>query len=138
MYLDALEEAADVVDRVLCRIGSETVLPLPPLLWSGPMRMSARCYTEVEAAAAGLPLIVTPQTGVGTSLIGDDQAGPTVNRSVDDFALSLLELGADSQLRMELGRKAREQAMKFSWERCAEAVMDLCYSLIRSDSGPSP
>ncbi|HTZ85854.1 MAG TPA: glycosyltransferase family 4 protein [Solirubrobacteraceae bacterium] len=68
-----------------------------------------------EAAASGLPLLVTPVNGV-RELLRDGENGFTISREAEPIAAHLRGLGADASLRERLGACARESALAFSWE----------------------
>jgi glycosyltransferase involved in cell wall biosynthesis len=68
-----------------------------------------------EAAASGLPVLVTPVSGV-LELIRDGENGFLITREPATIAARLNELARDAALRERLGRRAREAALSFSWE----------------------
>lgn len=80
-----------------------------------------------EAAAAGLPLVATPVSGIDELL--DSGAGLAVSRDAAAVALALGRLAADPELRAELGRTGREHVARFGWERSAESVLAIYRSL---------
>jgi glycosyltransferase involved in cell wall biosynthesis len=69
-----------------------------------------------EAAAAGLPILATPVSGV-RELIDDGRNGYLITREPELIAERLGRLAADPELRRRLGAAARESALRFSWER---------------------
>jgi UDP-glucose:(heptosyl)LPS alpha-1,3-glucosyltransferase len=75
-----------------------------------------------EAAACGLPLVVTRVNGV-EELIGDDTAGLTVERSPAAVGAALARLAEDGELRRQLGTTARERAQAYTWSRSVESVL---------------
>lgn len=68
-----------------------------------------------EAAASGLPLLVTPVSGV-RELISDGENGFLIDRDPGAIAARLVQLGANAALRRRLGEAARCSALEFSWE----------------------
>jgi UDP-glucose:(heptosyl)LPS alpha-1,3-glucosyltransferase len=68
-----------------------------------------------EAAASGLPVLSTAVSGV-RELIRDGENGFLVSRDPREIAERLSQLGADPDLRDELGRAARDAALRFSWQ----------------------
>jgi glycosyltransferase involved in cell wall biosynthesis len=69
-----------------------------------------------EAAASGLPILVTPVNGV-RELIQDGHNGFLIGREPDAIAARLGELSRDPALRSRLGRAARESALQFDSQR---------------------
>lgn len=73
-----------------------------------------------EAAATGLPLIVTPVHGIG-ELIVDGHSGWVVE--ADPFAIGerLRQVAADPQAAARMGERARAAVLERSWEAMVEA-----------------
>jgi glycosyltransferase involved in cell wall biosynthesis len=69
-----------------------------------------------EAAASGLPILVTPVSGV-RELIEDGRNGYLIDRDPQLIAARLRELASDRELRERLGAAAREAALGYSWQR---------------------
>ncbi len=69
-----------------------------------------------EAAASGLPLLVSAANGI-SELIEDGENGFLVKREGPDIARRLRALGADADMRERLGAAARRSALAFSWRR---------------------
>ena len=74
----------------------------------------------LEAAAAGLPLLVTRVDGA-KERIQDGINGWLIERDADQIADRLLVLGHDPKLRLAMGRAARASAEPYSWDRVVEA-----------------
>jgi glycosyltransferase involved in cell wall biosynthesis len=89
-----------------------------------PSRYEAFPLVSLEAAACGLPLVVTHVNGVD-ELIGSGEAGRTVERSGEAVAAALRELSSDPECRRAMGRAARERASAFTWDASAESVLDV-------------
>ena len=68
-----------------------------------------------EAAACGLPLLVTRVSGVD-ELLEDGVNGWFIEREASDIARRLRQLGHDAAARRLLGAAAREASLRFSWE----------------------
>lgn len=68
-----------------------------------------------EAAASGLPVLVTPLSGI-SELVHDRENGFLITQEPGLIARRLDELGEDSALRARLGETARQAALQFSWE----------------------
>jgi UDP-glucose:(heptosyl)LPS alpha-1,3-glucosyltransferase len=77
-----------------------------------------------EAAAAGLPILVTPVNGV-RELISDGQNGFLITREPEVIGERLSQLAADPALRVRLGRAARSSALEFSAEKMVASHHDL-------------
>lgn len=77
-----------------------------------------------EAAASGLPVLVTPVSGA-RELIENGDSGLLITQEPESIAARLRELGAAPELRRRLGRAARESASAFSWGRMVASYHDL-------------
>jgi glycosyltransferase involved in cell wall biosynthesis len=86
----------------------------------------------LEAAAAGLPLVVTAANGF-EELVRDD-AGVLVRRDTATVGAALARLASDPALRERLGRTARERALGYTWDRSVAAVTAAYASLSRPDA----
>src|SRR4029077_20340556 len=69
-----------------------------------------------EAAASGLPILVTPVNGV-RELIDDGRNGFMITREPHDIARRLGQLAPDLALRARLGQAARQSTLQFGWAR---------------------
>jgi glycosyltransferase involved in cell wall biosynthesis len=87
-----------------------------------PSAYENHCLAVLEAAACGLPLVVTDVSGMAEH-VGDDEAGFLVERTPAAVAAALNELAADPGLRERLGREARGRALDFTWERSLASVL---------------
>jgi glycosyltransferase involved in cell wall biosynthesis len=90
------------------------------------------CLVAWEAAATGLPLVVTLENGLH-ELVGDGQAGLAVDREPRTVANALLALAADPGLRGSLGAAGRRIALDQSWDRTAERTLELYRELGRRE-----
>lgn len=77
-----------------------------------------------EAAASGLPLLVTRVNGV-EDLLRDGGNGWFIERDAADVSRRLSELAANPALRMSLGEAARRDSLDHSWERVVERYREL-------------
>jgi len=77
-----------------------------------------------EAAASGLPLLVTRVSGV-EDILRDGVNGWFVERDPADVRRRLNQLRSDPELRAEMGRRARADSMRFSWHRVVESYAEL-------------
>lgn len=67
-----------------------------------------------EAAACGIPLLVTPVSGV-TDLLVEGTNGWFIQPDPADIASKLMKLGHNPALRARMGLAARRAALDFSW-----------------------
>jgi UDP-glucose:(heptosyl)LPS alpha-1,3-glucosyltransferase len=72
-----------------------------------------------EAAASGLPLLVTPVNGV-EDVLRDGVNGWFIERNAACIAGRLQALHADPELRATMGREARADSLRFSWSQVVE------------------
>ena len=75
-----------------------------------------------EAAASGLPLVVTPVSGM-EELVGADEGGLLAERTPSAVAQALARLARDAALRARMGEVARRRAVEFTWERTVESTL---------------
>jgi glycosyltransferase involved in cell wall biosynthesis len=97
------------------------VLVLPSAYEASPLV----CF---EAAASGLPLVVT-SIPTADQLIGDDEAGVVVERTTRSVADALAML-ADPLVRASRGAMARQRARRCTWDASAAATLDLYNHLL--------
>ncbi len=93
-----------------------------------PTSYEAFSLSMLEAAASGLPLLVPPVNGAA-ELVGDDEGGLVLDRTEAAFARALALLVVDPARRRALGATARDRASTYTWERVAEAHLQLCRDL---------
>lgn len=77
-----------------------------------------------EAAASGLPLLVTRVNGV-EDLLRDGENGWFVERRPEDVGARLRTLAEDPELRLSMGAAARRDSLEHSWRRVVERYRDL-------------
>jgi glycosyltransferase involved in cell wall biosynthesis len=88
------------------------VFVFPSLEEGGPM-------VTYEAMAHGIPPLVTAMGG--GAVVQDGINGVVLpDFDVDAWAAAITELAENRQKRMELGQKARERALQFTWKNVAE------------------
>jgi UDP-glucose:(heptosyl)LPS alpha-1,3-glucosyltransferase len=87
-----------------------------------PSLYEAHPLVALEAAASGLPLVVSSVNGV-VDLVGPNEAGRLVERSPVSVGAALAELAADPALRRVLGASARKRAEGYSWDASAKVVL---------------
>jgi glycosyltransferase involved in cell wall biosynthesis len=97
-------------------VGDQT--DVRPFLWAADAYAAPSAYevfplATLQAAAAGLPLVVTPLAAVA-SFFADGRNGIAVDRDVADIARALGSLAeSDPAWRLELGAEARRAAAPF-------------------------
>jgi UDP-glucose:(heptosyl)LPS alpha-1,3-glucosyltransferase len=84
-----------------------------------PSHYEGFALVTIEAAASGLPLLVTDATGAAT--LAERAGVSTLPRDVDAFTNELQRLGSNPDLRHELGLRARAAAEELSWPRIVTA-----------------
>lgn len=94
-----------------------------------PTHYEAFSLATLEAAASGLPLVVTKVNGTD-ELMEDGVNGFFIERDPDDIAQKIRLLAGDLQLRTRLGTHARASAEKYSWEMVADKTIAL-YEQVR-------
>ncbi|HEX6653056.1 MAG TPA: glycosyltransferase family 4 protein [Thermoleophilaceae bacterium] len=78
----------------------------------------------LEAAATGLPLVVSPHAGAARDLVEDAETGFVVDpRDTAAFARALISLARDAGLRRRMGRAAHELAAGRTPENTADAYL---------------
>lgn len=87
-----------------------------------PTRYDAFANVTLEAAASGLPVITTQTNGAAEWL----EAGLVLLEHADDLAglVRALTTFADSERRIDFGRRAQEQARRLTWARHVEQLRD--------------
>jgi glycosyltransferase involved in cell wall biosynthesis len=95
-----------------------------------PTLYEAHPLSPHEAAACGLPVVVTRVNGV-EELVGDDEAGLIVDRTPAAVGAALVRLASDPARRAHQGKRAAERAAAFTWQRASNAYIELYASLAR-------
>ncbi|MFI5003974.1 MAG: glycosyltransferase family 4 protein [Solirubrobacterales bacterium] len=90
-----------------------------------------------EAAASGLPILATAVNGV-RELIRDGHSGFLIAADPRAIAERLELLAADPDLRVRLGRAAREAALAFGWEEMIARHHALYAQVAGESSVPEP
>jgi glycosyltransferase involved in cell wall biosynthesis/GT2 family glycosyltransferase len=78
----------------------------------------------LEAAACGLPLVVTAVNGVDELLGDNGDSGIVVQRTPESAAKALVRLADSPGLRAEMGHAARVRAQEFTWPRSVQSILD--------------
>lgn len=86
-----------------------------------------------EAMAAGLPVIVTENTG-SSEMVREDKDGFIVPvRDSESLKHAILRLHEDSESRSEMGRQARQRVAEFSWESYGESLISVYQEIARRE-----
>jgi UDP-glucose:(heptosyl)LPS alpha-1,3-glucosyltransferase len=95
-----------------------------------PTAYEAFPLVALEAAASGLPLLITRVNGV-EDLLHDGDNGWFILRDAADIARRLAYLAADPDLARTMGDAARRAAASYSWEAMADGYLSLYAELER-------
>jgi glycosyltransferase involved in cell wall biosynthesis len=94
-----------------------------------PTAYEAFPLVTLEAAAAGLPLLVSRVNGV-EELVVEGQNGWFIGRDADDIAARLVELASDRRRGQAMGVCARRAGARFNWAQAVDAYDRLYEKLI--------
>jgi len=84
----------------------------------------------LEAMAAGVPVILTPEVGLA-SVVAEAEAGLVVEGDPEKLGDAIARLLADAQLRRRMGAAGQDAARRrFSWASIAEDMEDLYREVI--------
>jgi UDP-glucose:(heptosyl)LPS alpha-1,3-glucosyltransferase len=85
-----------------------------------------------EAMASGLPVIVSKTAGAAEDLIEDGRDGLLLDDplSAEEIGAKLRLLIDDTSLRRSIGLQAREKVKTYTWDSCAQRVLDV-YERVR-------
>ena len=88
-----------------------------------------------EAAASGVPLLVTRVSGVD-EILEDGRNGWFIERDAHVIAKRLQELGRDEALRRRMGEAARQDSARFGWSSAVDAYDALYRELAQTEEKP--
>jgi glycosyltransferase involved in cell wall biosynthesis len=93
-------------------------------------------YAIVEAMARARPVVATRVGGVA-ELVTDGKTGYVVSpKNPDDLSRAILQVLSDPQLEEQMGRAARERALKdFTFDTMMDLTTEL-YAHLRNSEGP--
>jgi glycosyltransferase involved in cell wall biosynthesis len=89
-----------------------------------PTAYEAFPLVSLEAAASGLPLLITRVNGVD-ELLTDGVTGWFIGRDAEDIALRLRDLASDPERARDMRARARAAAAAFSWSAMGSAYEQL-------------
>ena len=94
-------------------------------------------YTEnfgvalVEAMACGMPVVISDRVNIWRE-IADAEAGLVTKCNVEDVYTGMTQLSKDPDLRMKLGRNARELvADRYTWDKNIDLMIDVYDRIIK-------
>jgi glycosyltransferase involved in cell wall biosynthesis len=94
-----------------------------------PSRSETFCIAAFEAAAAGLPLVMTDVGDVG-ALVRDGSGGRLVDADVDELVDALQDYVGDTDRRIADGEAARARASAYTWDASATSVVAVYRELL--------
>ena len=89
-----------------------------------PTAYEAFSLAMIEAAAAGLPLLLTPVNGA-VELLTDGVEGMFIQRSRESVARAIRTIADDPARARAMGGAARAKAMEYTWDRIAERTLSV-------------
>lgn len=115
------------LDNRIELVGDQT--DVRPFLWAADAYAAPSAYevfplATLQAAAAGLPLIVTPLPAVAP-FFEDGRNGIAIDRNPSDISRALVRLAGDPACRREFGAEARRAAAAFDVPRFVERWRDV-------------
>jgi glycosyltransferase involved in cell wall biosynthesis len=125
-YLDIVELLGRVGHAEMpARMAAADVFVFPSLF-------EGSAVVTYEALACGLPCLVTPNAG---SVVRDERDGYIVPpRDIPALASRMERLGTDPALRAHMAGAARARALAFDWPRYHDALVELVYEVLDSQS----
>ncbi len=98
-----------------------------------PTRIEGFGLVMAEAAAAGLPLVVTRE-GVAEDLVVDGESGYLVDGDAEEIGEKIATLAGDPQTARRMGQRAQEKSLAFTWDRQAAIVEEVFERTLATDS----
>ncbi|MEM3907266.1 MAG: glycosyltransferase family 4 protein, partial [Nitrososphaerota archaeon] len=87
-----------------------------------------------EAAACGTPTVAYDVTGLKDSVKSGVNGFLVPYKNINALAKSIIELLSNEELRKRMSEKAREEALKFTWDRTVAIISDLIERMVYSES----
>jgi UDP-glucose:(heptosyl)LPS alpha-1,3-glucosyltransferase len=123
---EKLARSLGVADRVRFLAPTQDLLPIYQRADAFVLPTAYETFSLVthEAAACGLPLLVTRVSGI-EDLLQDGVNGWFIRQDAGDIARRLDLLAANPSRRAAMGAAARESTRSYSWDAMARAYSDL-------------
>ena len=125
--LEAEVRARGLIDRVRFHghVSEEEKCRLLATAWVAVTASAAEGWSSstIEAAASATPSVAHPVGGLKESII-NGQTGIHAE-DVPEMIAAIRSLVDDEELRLRLGRQARERAQSLTWERSAQGILDV-------------
>jgi UDP-glucose:(heptosyl)LPS alpha-1,3-glucosyltransferase len=120
-HFEALARSLGVDERIRWLGVQREVAPLYAMADAFLLPTSYETFSlaTFEAAASGLPLLVTPVNGV-RELLEPGVNGFFIDRRPEGISEALRQLSDDPGRRLEMGRAARRSSLRFSWDNTVE------------------
>jgi glycosyltransferase involved in cell wall biosynthesis len=135
--LRAQAEGLGVADRVLLPgqvDGAQAMAAFD--VFALPSRYEAFPYVLLEAAARGLPVVMTDTGGAGEAVRDGYNGFVVPQEDAEAFSARLLELGREPTLRRRLGRQSHALSRRFTAERMVRDTLAVYEAVM--PAGPAP
>jgi glycosyltransferase involved in cell wall biosynthesis len=140
--LEALARSLGLGDRVrfLGFVSDEGKLALLRRAWAVVLASPKEGWglTNVEAAACGTPVVASDSPGIRESVRHGETGFLTPHGDVAAMAGALARLAASRDLVETMGRRGREFAQTFTWDRAADQTEAHLRGVLAQGSSPSP
>lgn len=87
-----------------------------------------------EAAACGTPTVAYDVIGLRDSVKDGINGFLVPYKNIKALAKNIIELLSNEELRKRMSEKAREEALKFTWDRTVATISDLIETIVYSES----
>jgi UDP-glucose:(heptosyl)LPS alpha-1,3-glucosyltransferase len=134
---EAIADSAGVADRVIFAGPQADTWPFFAAAdaFALPTCYEGFALVTLEAAATGLPLLLTAAAGAD-ALVVSGVNGWLLDRTAEAFATGLAQL-TDAAVAKRMGEEARAAAGKFGWSEIGDAHASV-YSTLRNETGRHP
>jgi UDP-glucose:(heptosyl)LPS alpha-1,3-glucosyltransferase len=98
-----------------------------------PSRFDTFGMVVLEAMAAGLPVVITRRVGA-KDMVTDGVNGFIIDADGTDADLGdRIALLLHGETRLAMGERARQVALRFTWEKTTREIAELCRERARSN-----